>query len=529
MSATPMGHRALLLWALLLAGCSKSPWQEPVSCQSDADCGPAEVCFADGCGSPEAGLALEVIVSSQNIQDFPIADLRRVQDVELLPPAVVGGTIRRESPPGAPEPYSQKVNVRLRGESAVLPGVTRYHDAMVVPLGGSYSLAVPVGRYTAVALSADPAVPPVTRPVEVSPGEAVALDWLLPAASSLVQVRGKLLITTDTGPVLAPMGVQARDPTTFQPLSQWADVAADGDFTLSTAPSGLETLVIHAAPRPGADNIPMVPEKSFTASLGTPDPLVLELGDFGSPVTVTGRILGPDGAPVAGATVFLSGRVLGGGTFQSAAGQTDNEGSFTLSSLPSGGSGEHFLWAVPPTASSSGLLQVATEVSSSGGPLGDFTCPDRVPVSGLVQRSDGRPFPGVRVVAHPLEQVEGHGLPRAYFEATTDEDARFLLRLDPAVYRLDFIPGEGLPRMSRFVTVQREPVDLGTSTLSKGRTVTGAISASSSPGSSEQAPVPYASINFYRLGLAEGRPLAIPLAETVSDASAVYSVVLPTR
>ena len=171
------------------------------------------------------------------------------------------------------------------------------------------------------------------------------------------------------------------------------------------------------------------------------------------------------------------------------------------------------------------------------GPIGFFTCPDKVVVQGNLFKADGSAAPNVRVVAVPITALPGKPLPASGAQTTTDETSSFTIRLDPATYRLDFIPTEQLPRVSRFVTVTAEPdssgnfraLQLSDFTLSKGRRVTGNVFAFADPDASQAALAPSASVRFFRLVQFDGKQSSVLLGETVSDGRGMYSLTLPTR
>ncbi|MFP2933378.1 carboxypeptidase regulatory-like domain-containing protein, partial [Pyxidicoccus sp. 3LG] len=135
---------------------------------------------------------------------------------------------------------------------------------------------------------------------------------------------------------------------------------------------------------------------------------------------------------------------------------------------------------------------------------------------------------GVRVVVEPIDQVPGWPRPPGGGEAlsTTSDEGAFELRLDPAVYRVDFLPAETRPRISRVVTVLpgEDPTEqeLEPFSLQKGRTLTGTVT------DGDRA-LPYASIRFYRVVTLEGRPTTVLLAQTVSDHLGRYTALIPVR
>jgi len=251
---------------------------------------------------------------------------------------------------------------------------------------------------------------------------------------------------------------------------------------------------------------------------------------------VSGRVLGSDGQAISGATVYLDGKVQGGGLFTSARLTTDADGKFDgLQTLPSDPSSELNLWVVPPTRSTSGILHTAVTVTSAGGFLREVRCPDRVPVQGQVKSPDGKDYAGVKVKARALSALEpGQSVSSLEAETSTDENSTYTLHLDPGVWRLDFTPPDAGPHASRLVTVRPDLLSTGGNkilsvpefNLSKGRTVTGTVTAQSA---TAVAPAPYAQVRYFRVVTVDRRRSSELLAETVCDDQAGYSVSLPTR
>ncbi|RKH43582.1 carboxypeptidase regulatory-like domain-containing protein, partial [Corallococcus llansteffanensis] len=146
------------------------------------------------------------------------------------------------------------------------------------------------------------------------------------------------------------------------------------------------------------------------------------------------------------------------------------------------------------------------------------------------------PASGVRLVVEPVGAFEGWPQPPMGFEApsTTDALGGFNLALDPGEYRLDFLPGENLPRVSRFVTVpprtqQEQKLELVPFTLSRGRSLSGSITLPLDPALAPDHVAANASVRFFRVVTVAGRPTSLLLAQTVSDSMGRYSTVLPTR
>ena len=460
-------------------------------------------------------------------------NLRPQQNLELFGRAILQGEVRRESlmpsPVDSTVAYSSPISVRASGESLLIPGVTRRYEASVVPDNGSFQLSVGSGRYTVTLTAEDSQVPPVSESREVEPGQAVPLQFVLPASSAVTRLSGKV-VRLGTTLVDADLEVQALDDS-LRPLSQRVPVVrGTGDFQLALPPSAakLEHVLVQVTV-PRADTL--VPQKAFTVDPRPGVTAPLELGEYGEQVTVAGRVVNRDGQPVANASVYLQGKVGGGGQFRSRTVTTDPEGRFKLLSLPSDPDTPLTLYAVPPTTTSAGLFLVPTVIPRGGVTLKDVVCPDKMVASGTLMTPEGLPAAGVRVVAEPVGEVTGWPRPAVGTEAesATDEEGRYSLRLDPGEYRFDFIPAENLPRVSRFVTVLPPGSGAGALHPLQGPPHHRAGDAGRAGAGQPHLGASYASIRFFRVVNVEGEPTAVLLAQTVSDSSGAYAATLPTR
>ncbi|MFB1479119.1 carboxypeptidase regulatory-like domain-containing protein [Corallococcus sp. RDP092CA] len=544
-------RRALRALALALgltgAGCAffeDEPPPEQLVCRSDAECAPGQVCFVDGCGDPGGDIVVEVQAlprAGLYAQDFPVDRLRPEQNLELFSPVRLRGTVTRGTAATAdggaePAPYRGPIHLLATGESRLIPGVARRYEATLDPLDGTWALPVGSGDYTVTLTPKDPSLPPLSRPASVDPATGGVVTFDLPTASRVATLNGTLVLQGSKR-VDADMEVQALDES-LRPLSQRVRVErGTGAFQLVLTQEDAQraTVLLRATPVNAED---LVPWKTFVVEPSSALPAPLELGDPGAAVKVEGRVLETDGlTPMAGARVSLQGRVAGGGTLKGAPVMTDAQGRYQLMSLPGVTESPLTLVISPPPGSPSRLTLQPVTVAEVDTALPDVTCPTRMTVLGNVRNPEGTgPASGVRVVAEPVGALAGWPQPPLGFESpfTTDSDGNFALALDPGEYRLDFLPGENLPRVSRFVTVPpgglgADVMTLAAFRLSRGRSLSGRITLPPDPVLAPDGIAANASVRFFRVVTVEGRPASLLLAQTVSDSTGRYSTVLPTR
>lgn len=527
------------------------------SCSDDSQCGEGQVCFPDGCGDPTENIAVEVVPNNRigrHAQDLLLPELRSTtQDltVEGGQLTSLGGEIQRAS-----TRFTSKVTIRADGESELIPGLTRRFEYTFQSLeSGAYTLGVAAGKYQVTATATeDRSIPPASTPAKVSvpPGKQTTVSFTFESEQSAVALVGRLVKRYVAGspPLITPvtqaeMELQAIDPLTRRALSQRVpvssgpDVGSPGDFTLfvsSQVKSG-EPFYLLASPRQAGAP---VPSKTFLISPPFSQSYLLELGDFGALLQISGKVVASDGAPVPGASVEVEGKVRGGGTFKSALAITDLEGKFRLKALAPEQS--YTLTVIPPpSAPRAGIFHGPIKVSSTLNVENAFeieprsvVCPDRIAIRGrLLQPENDQPAYQVPFTAVPTQPVDDWPLPPMPLESLTDEEGRFALHLDPAVYRLDFVPSGELPRRSRVVTVRSgdgkslQPLELGELKLYRGRRVSGTVSMREPGAMLSAAAVPTAQLRFFWVRLADGKPSATLLGQALADEKGHYSVVLP--
>jgi hypothetical protein len=527
------------LVAIVAVGCGKKTTSFH-NCANDSQCAPTQVCFPDGCGDLAQGLRVEIIPNPREglyAQDFVVGTLANKQDFTLAGASTIEGALQQLIDDQGATPYPGSVSIHALGESSLIPGVIRSFELGAAR--GAYVLPVATGTYSVVANATEELLPPIQlgNRVIVASGTAARADVLFPSSNSLSQLSGQLFIGGQPPPADLAMFVQAFAPNTQRPLSQRVSVdsmgctppCAPGQFQLPLPPA-VSSLVVQAFP---VNSDAVVPRRGFPIALPSGS-VVLELGAFGSSVRVAGTLLTSAGEPLSGATVYLEGEVIGGATFRTRSAISSSNGSFTLTALRSAVDRPETLWAFPPPESACAIVSVPARVTGPGN-FGAILCQQKVQVHGLVHLANGLNAVGVQVTAQPVSGTPGYPLPSNLVRGVTDSVGMYTLYLDPAVYRLDFIPHGMLPRLSRFVTIAGElgdsgfmPVEIESVSLSNSRRLTGILSFAAGAGTSGPVAA-LASIRFFRLSTDSSAPASVLLAETVSDQTGKYSVILPAR
>jgi hypothetical protein len=510
---------ALLALALLGSGCNLfgEPTQTTAPCDGDSSCPGGQSCFVDGCGRLGDDLIAEVTSSAPigvTSVDIPLGH-PRAGLLLVLPDSQVLRITARRGTGGYPAPRQ----LFASGASSLLPGVGRYAQATDATVSGVSPLAVSTGVYSLLVSPEDVSVPPaVLRNVAVDAGINEATVTLLPAAE----------ITTVSGTVLAAPGVPETIPPAVQlvtadgsPLSALVTAGGSGAFQLSfgtALPAGAQLQVVAGSGNRlgGTATFPVADLGRFA------QPFVV--GDGVPPVVFQGRLLGPDGAPVPGASLFLQGLVAGGAVATVGPVRTSDAGVFQLQTLPQADAGTLMISANPPPGSAAGLLQMTADVPASGGTETTWTSPARALVQGSVRYPDGGPVVAVGVRADPVG-VAAPGVPQppAGADGVTDDNGHFALRLDPALYRLEIGSQDGFPALRSFTRIEVGG-SLPEATLITGRTLTAVLRRDGGTA------VGQALVRIYRsVVLDDGSSRALLLGEAVSDSTGQVSILLPTR
>jgi hypothetical protein len=506
--------------AVFLAGCNLFNDSTPPegTCHRDQDCPPPQRCYVDGCGTLPADLLAEVITSAATgvtsvdmPLGAPVANMPLVlpdrQQLEL--------SVRRGG-----GPYPASVQLLATGQSTLLPGVYRAAQTAGAAANGIFQVGLSTGVSSVVVSPLDPTVPPTTRAGVIMDAGVLSLTLDLLPAAQVQTVQGRVLAgpgqPEPVPPTVQLLGADGRS------LSSRTVADRDGGFQLSFGIGALDGgAVLQVSPGPGAIGAVAALPISDPAQFGIP----FIVGDSAAPVEVSGQVLGPDGSPVAGASIFIQGTVVGGGSGNVGPTVSGDAGTFALSTLPQARPGALQLWIVPPPGSIAGLVRTPVDVPGGAPVAGSWTCPARPVLSGGVLLPDAGPRPGAVVRLDPVLPLDaGIPLPPSGVSGQTGEAGTFALRLDPGVYQLEIQTGPAFPVLRRLVRVTSSGAELPVVTLAAGRTLTARILRDAG------TVVPQALLRVYRLEtLEDGTPRALLLGEDTSDPLGAVRLLLPQQ
>lgn len=541
--------RGLLLSGLLLSGllalgaCGDGIYQTvKLACETDAECvdahGAGFVCFEDGCGS-EVEVAVVVAPNSTGLvtQDFNPVDVSGSRmDLRLNEPARIEGVLQIDDD-GERTPYSAGFTISAVGRSSNVPGVEFAPIRQVFQGGdGRFSLAVSPGVWDLTATAENKEIPPAFTQKSAASGLTLDPELLLAGRGSSTEFRGEVVRTAenrDLGDANAAFRFQLFDPLRNVALSQSLEFAGSPLTYALTALRSAGEIVLRVTPVGGA----LLPAKDFQSEDGRPDSLgLLELGDFGSPVEVSGKVLDQRGNPIVNALLHFEGKVRGGGTFTADTKTLDKEqaGEFSLQLLPNDPElGRYRVTVQPPPESpfASTTIEIdvparAEEAEPAPVLLGSIACPPKSEIAGIVTDSSGAPLDGVVVQIEPNTSATEPGTSRV--ETITAADGNYTALVEPGAYRVVVKPGfqRKLPWASRRVMVSG-PTTVPTIALSEARIVDGAVTGPQSIGG---RPIPYANVSVYRVPPARDRrsgATAIKLYDAITDAQGRFQVILP--
>ncbi len=559
-----MKHLLVLIQGLLVVGCMSAPLNGPATvCTSDEACAAGQICFAEGCGDPTSGLVVEVAGGGQVARDFALTggSIATTQNFDLGIAQTVSGEFQRELSATERTFYTEPVFVRIVGQSIMIPGVNRvYEGRFDNPERGAFTIKVGDGDFDMTATPIDRIVPPVSNRVRIERSvPPPAITVVFPSVEGAPALSGQLIKTMDKtlvppepiqlsatyleqGITVPTVDVQLFDVQTNQTLSQRFPISAStGEFAITMSPEvrTKSQVLLVASPREAGVAIPT--KKFMMQPSQIKGPLTLEYGDFGKAVEVTGTVVDAAGSAVGRAQVVLEGTVVGDGLFRSKIVETDLNGQFSLTTLPSKPDGTLRLTVAPPRGSRAAYSARSVKVIQGDGGVtlspSRLVLDERTVLSGQVYQTGGSvPAEGVVVQATLQSETSSTTTNRALStepaEALTSQDGTFELSLDPGTWRLEYNSPQLLPISSRLITVapalEASHTSLPPVSLSVGRTVSGVVTGFIGS-TSVVAPVPYAILRFFHVTSVEGRPATILLGSSIADDRGRYQVILPNK
>jgi hypothetical protein len=519
-----------LLAALALCTCACAIRDARTSGQSGQPCSSSDqcnnsVCFLGECRNPASSLALvhaEVRSSDATYGTLQSAaiDLRRtpVADFTLRPALTVAGRVMQRSDSGtSATPVPGAVVVFTDIAPAIPDRVVRISaqsDTTPATAGG-YTVRLPASIYDVLVAAG---TSPVSHPDGPVAESQTALDLVLPAKASLAHVTGTLQIN---GSGLAGLQVSATDGSgTSIAVPQVS--GANGTFALDLPP-GPPAFSLQVGPQAAAsanDPVPNFNPRQFGA--GRTNLGLIDLGILSARATLTGSVVDARGAPVAFARVML---LSTGAPDYVLSAQTTTAPDGSFSALVREGS--YLLEVAPdadpslPAVSDPINVPVTAPALTLASPI---VCPDKVKVTGVVVRSDGRPASaGFRVDATRLPDRLVTG--RATRTGFTDASGAYSLVLDSGRYRVEITPtaDSALPRtiLSVDVPPTSAPVALPSLRISPPHELVGTVQAPGNP----PVPIQGATIDFYATD-STGRK-SVLIGSAVAGSAGQYSAVLP--
>lgn len=527
----------LLCAAAHLIACASAPAPSQPPCNSvDKPCPTGQACFEDGCGNA-LEFAVRVAPNSPAyvVQDFnPVSVATSVVDIALGDPGHITGSLQIWRAGEAAAYFASMSDattafgILARGRSSSIPNLA-FDDPVgtTVRSGASYQLTVPPGVWTVRATPANLDIPTSFAEVTVASGSSVDPGLILPGESEadLLKIAGTLQRApanpwpAEGGPLYR---FQALDPATGTSLSQPVTFRAGSPFKV-WARKAVGKIALRATPAP-SETAPL-PSRDFMSDSNGEFP-AFELGDFGEPFLVQGKVEDGAGNAIAAARVEISGAVQGGLGSLTATANTGSDGTFAVWLLKSDPTQAGYrITARPPFDSAFATGTALAKVLASGPLEVSILCPKKALLSGTVTLADGSAAADVALLieGNPASSAPGASV---ITWLRTDASGAFTAPVEPGGYRVVAMPSASrkLPWGSR-----RVQVDGATSValaLSDPREVAGTVAARAG---GTATPLPNASVVFYRSDTSSPSEHSYPikLYETITDAQGQFRVYLP--
>ncbi len=280
-------------------------------------------------------------------------------------------------------------------------------------------------------------------------GDRVSFD--LPAPDTMIELSGSIQLDESFGSPVSGMTVFAVN-TEGETVSSTTESDASGEFTLHFWPRMASTQVtIHARRTARSGPLPDLRQSFVLADEGMNNPAVkLVVGRLDAVQRFTGVVLGPE--PIQGTTLRFVGDI-GDGLYRVDVGETDETGRFEVMLYP----GDYEVEIRPPLESRYRLSLIRLLVED-GAEL-ELRPQRRVPVTGLVQGSDGEGLGSARITAilrsasfaSPDLRRESQLTPARTQHAQTGPAGAFAVQLDPGEHELYVQP----PPLSGLAAIRR--------------------------------------------------------------------------
>ncbi len=519
-------------------------------CSSDPQCGSGSVCFLGECRGSASSISI-VAAEVRPPNDSPLGLVQRASidlrqsarvDFPLLVPLTVTGIVTQAQNSGPVVAVAAANVIFTQSAAPIVDRVQR----VVVPVdgAGAFTVRLPAASWTvqvqptAPCLPQAPCLPPAIFSTPIS-ASATGVELRLPAFNSLARVRG----TTFAGGVPLDYARVTAVDSSAEPIAASATTANDGGFALLLPPGAPAfQLQVGPAAQDGGGDPSSGPVPSFRlATPGATGELQIMLDPLTPPARLSGTVVDPNGAPLAGARVYAislddpgaapRGWVLSRSTSAGADGTFTlalRQGPYALEAAPLNGTDQPALSAEQQvTLTSGGVGQLA-----DGGSFSSISCPGKSRAHGLVTRPDGTPVgAGFQITASRLADRLVSG--RTATATATDDTGTYHLTGDSGQYRLEIVPppkdpaapASDLPR--KIVSVELAGAGpeavLPTVQLSPPLEVVGKVHGPLANGA--DAPVAGATVDFYALDASGLR--TVQIGSSVTDSRGIYRVVLP--
>jgi hypothetical protein len=417
---------------------------EGATCVDDAECSDGVLCRLGVCASTDdlGRVHIEVrpssssgLLTQQFMNERPEADTRL--ELTLSPTLDVAGVISLEDGTAVLARVVAVPEGPIPGRAIVASTTSGMTGAFTLPV-------VERVRHNLTIYPDDVTAPPFfsSSALIATQGMSAAREITLPLTENLVHVSGRVVAGGGASALGIP-GLQVHvAETSGRRVSSVALTDDDGAFTLALSETRTGPFVLEVRPGEQQPYVPVVrlDFEDTSSDLELLEPI--DLGDLGTPVPVSGRVVGPDGGKVPAAVIYLRGLVGNGEVRRQIA--CDENGLFDADLAP----GIYDVAVVAPLSTSPAGMLVLSESATVAIPTeGDllFTLPSRPQFGGSVVLSSRDPASGALVHLARIG-AEGGGAEPVLEGATltttvtTASDGAFSVPLDPGRYRVRIDP-----------------------------------------------------------------------------------------